>query len=253
VADHINLSPQPVDDVAIVRAGELARDFYEVHVSAVADLAAERPSDLEEMASLTIDVVAELQRLRAAINTPQIADFAAAIRLEAVHQVERWGVDHDAGKRAEDWVTLVAYLLGKATRAHYDRDGDKLLHHVITIAAVCSNWHAALTGADNRMRPGVASPADVEKMARRLFDENWRDHIGARTRDAMWEGMTDSDREEWNRQATVAISLGADPSRITVATMEFGGCTCGARFFTMEAAAEHECPLDRDKEPAGDR
>jgi hypothetical protein len=161
VADPINLSPQPVDDAAIERADDLAREFYALHLSAVGDYATEHPVDLEELAGLTIDVVAEVRRLRTAINTPQTADFLAAVRLEAVHQVERWGVAHDAGKRAEDWVALLAYLLGKATRAHYDGDRSKLLHHVITIAAACSNWHAAITGADSRMRPGVAPAAET--------------------------------------------------------------------------------------------
>lgn len=91
-----------------------------------------------------------------AINTPQISDFLRAVENEALHQRDRWGVDHDAGKRAEDWIALLIYLIGKATKSHYDGDADKLLHHVITTAAACLNWHAALTGAHTRMRPGVA-------------------------------------------------------------------------------------------------
>jgi hypothetical protein len=27
-------------------------------------------------------------------------------------------------------------------------------------------------------------------------------------------------------------------------TNEIGGCTCGAKFYTMDEAHEHECPLD---------
>jgi hypothetical protein len=98
---------------------------------------------------------ARVRELEALINQPSTAVFVDAVRTEIAHQVDRWGAEHDAGKRPEDWITLVVYLLGKATASHYIGDREKLLHHVITIAATCGNWHAALTGADNRMRPGI--------------------------------------------------------------------------------------------------
>lgn len=97
----------------------------------------------------------ELNRLYLFINSPQTADFFEAVRVEAAHQVERWGTEHDAGKRPEDWVTLTVYLLGKASKAHFDGDQAKLLHHVVTLAAVARNWHRALTGESTAMRPGV--------------------------------------------------------------------------------------------------
>lgn len=105
------------------------------------------------------EMLAELARLRAietTINTPQIADFLDAAKNEAVHQRERWGVEHDAGKRVEDWVALFQYLLGKLVLSHWSGDYDKLLHHVITVGAVALNMHANLTDADTRMRPGIA-------------------------------------------------------------------------------------------------
>jgi hypothetical protein len=101
-------------------------------------------------------VRAEATRLRALINTPRTDDFFEAVRIEAAHQIDRWGVDHDAGKRTEDWLTLYTYLLGKAARAHFDRNHDKLLHHIITVAAVALNWHRSTTGENTRMRPGIA-------------------------------------------------------------------------------------------------
>src|SRR5690606_38188647 len=100
---------------------------------------------------------AEVDRLTALINTPGTDDFLENVRNEAAHQIERWGVEHDAGKRPEDWITLVVYLLGKASKAHFDGDRDKLLHHVITVAAVCLNWHRNVTGENTAMRPGVGS------------------------------------------------------------------------------------------------
>lgn len=98
----------------------------------------------------------ENQRLTALINVPGTDDFFVNVRNEAAHQIERWGVEHDAGKRPEDWCTLLLYLLGKAAKAHFDGDREKLLHHVITVAAVCLNWHRNVTGESTAMRPGVA-------------------------------------------------------------------------------------------------
>ena len=97
----------------------------------------------------------EVARLTLLINTPRTDDYFEAVRIEAAHQIERWGVQHDAGKRPEDWVTLLVYLLGKAAKAHFDGDRDKLLHHVITVAAVALNWHRNVTGENTAMRPGV--------------------------------------------------------------------------------------------------
>ncbi len=97
----------------------------------------------------------ELNRLRQLIDSPQTTDFFESVRLEAAYQVERWGAEHDAGKRSEDWVTLVVYLLGKASKAHFDGDSGKLTHHVITLAAVALNWHRNITGEVTSMRPGV--------------------------------------------------------------------------------------------------
>lgn len=55
-----------------------------------------------------------------------------------------------------DRLTLFMYLLGKAATAHFNGDRDKLLHHVITVAAVALNWHRNATGVSTLMRPGVA-------------------------------------------------------------------------------------------------
>ena len=89
------------------------------------------------------------------INAPETADFMAGVPLEAAHQRERWGSDHDAGKQSEDWVFLVGWLLGKACVAARAGDLEKAKHHTISGAAALSNWHAALSGADTSMRPGI--------------------------------------------------------------------------------------------------
>jgi hypothetical protein len=99
----------------------------------------------------------EINRLNNLINTPRTADFFEAVRIEAAHQIERWGTEHDAGKRPEDWISLLVYLTGKAIKAHYDSDEEKLKHHVVTVAAVCLNWLRNINKENTAMRPGVES------------------------------------------------------------------------------------------------
>jgi hypothetical protein len=100
---------------------------------------------------------AEVSRLRAELNTPHTADFLDAVRIEAAHQRERWGNAHDAGKADADWFWLVGYLAGKAIQPSVDLE--KKLHRVIATAAALLNWHAAASGTDTRMRPGIEPPA----------------------------------------------------------------------------------------------
>lgn len=90
----------------------------------------------------------ERVRLERMINNPHIDDFIEAIRLESVHQRERWGNDHDAGKDAPDWYWLIGYLSGKAVQAWKSDDIDKYKHHIITTAAACMNWHANISRLD---------------------------------------------------------------------------------------------------------
>jgi len=88
-----------------------------------------------------------------ALNTPEIADFLAAVAREALHQRERWGPAGDAGKSDADWFWLLGYLGGKAMRP--DASEEKRLHHIITTAAACLNWHGARVGAYAPTTPGV--------------------------------------------------------------------------------------------------
>jgi hypothetical protein len=91
-------------------------------------------------------------------DVPEVDDFMRGVPLEAAHQRERWGVDHDAGKTPADWFWLIGYVAGKALHAAISGNSEKFKHHVITTAAVCANWHLYATGADTRMRPGIATP-----------------------------------------------------------------------------------------------
>jgi hypothetical protein len=102
-----------------------------------------------------VELRREVADLRALINTPHTNNFLEAVRLEAVHQRERWGSEHDAGKTQADWFWLLGYLGQKALYAALAGDTEKALHHTISSAAMLLNWHAALSGADTRMRPGI--------------------------------------------------------------------------------------------------
>lgn len=101
-----------------------------------------------------------LAELRRKINTPELENFTEGVTLEALHQRERWGSTHDAGKTPADWFWLIGYLAQKALYAELAGDRDKALHHCISTAAALANWHAAIRGDDNSLRPGIA-PSEV--------------------------------------------------------------------------------------------
>jgi hypothetical protein len=100
--------------------------------------------------SRVTELETENARLVALINNPHTNSFLDAVRLEAAHQRERWKADHDAGKTDADWFWLIGYLAGKALHKP-----EKQLHHIITTAAACLNWHMART-VGNDMRPGTS-------------------------------------------------------------------------------------------------
>ena len=87
---------------------------------------------------------AEAQRLTDLINTPVYHDFAGAVVLEAAHQRNRWGQEHDDQKDSPDWFWLIGYLAGKALRSEIEGDYQKALHHTITASAALGNWHSAI-------------------------------------------------------------------------------------------------------------
>ena len=82
---------------------------------------------------------ARIVRLESMINTPVTDDFIRGIRLEAAHQIERFGASHDAGKTPADWFWLLGYLAGKIVHALEQGDITKAMHHTISSAAVLLN------------------------------------------------------------------------------------------------------------------
>ncbi|RRV29617.1 hypothetical protein EGJ23_01380 [Pseudomonas sp. o96-267] len=94
--------------------------------------------------------------LDALINTPHTDEWFDAVRLEAAHQIQRWGTDHDAGKQPADWFWLLGYLGQKAMTAQIAGDEQKAKHHTISSGAMLLNWFRAMVGDTNAMRPGIA-------------------------------------------------------------------------------------------------
>lgn len=101
---------------------------------------------------------ARITELEALINTPQMSDWFDGVRLEAAHQQERWGTDHDTGKTPFDWFWLIGYLAQKAASSAVANDIEKAKHHTISTAAALLNWHRAIAGEMTSMRPGIEPP-----------------------------------------------------------------------------------------------
>jgi hypothetical protein len=112
--------------------------------------------DPDEAFAKVAAMEAERDRLHALINTPETVDFIKAVQTEAAHQRERWPSEKDAGKTDADWLWLLGYLAGKALHNLTAGNTEKGLHHIITTAAACANWHHQRT-TGNSMRPGIAA------------------------------------------------------------------------------------------------
>lgn len=110
--------------------------------------AQELATHLDALAQVTADggfyreVAAELRRLDGLINSAETEDFIEGVRLEAAHQVERWGASDRQNKDHAAWFWLVGYLGGKALRAAITGDYEKARHHTISTAAALAHWHS---------------------------------------------------------------------------------------------------------------
>ena len=107
---------------------------------------------------LISDLEAEVARLKAEINSPITNDWLEGVRIEAVHQQERWPSEHDGGKTHPDWFWLVGYLAGKALFASMQGNVEKAKHHTISTGAALLNWWRHITGDATGMRPGIEPP-----------------------------------------------------------------------------------------------
>ncbi|MFY0993518.1 MULTISPECIES: hypothetical protein [Pseudomonas] len=102
------------------------------------------------------ELQAEIEQLKKLLDTPHTADWFEGVKLEAGHQVKRWGSDQDAGKAPADWFWLIGYLAQKAMIAHMSGDQDKARHHTISTGAAMLNWFRQVVGDSSAMRPGLA-------------------------------------------------------------------------------------------------
>lgn len=109
--------------------------------------------------ALVCDLNTEVERLRGLINSPVTNDWIEGVRTEVVHQQERWGNDHDAGKTNPDWFWLVGYLAGKALFAAMQGDVEKARHHTISTGAALLNWWRHIGGA---APSGINPPVDPQ-------------------------------------------------------------------------------------------
>jgi len=95
---------------------------------------------------------ARLQTQLDSICVPGVKDFLNDVKKEAEYQRLRWPREHDAGKTDADWFWLIGFL---AQKVLYAPTEERRLHHTISTAAACLNWHAHITGVHTRMRPGI--------------------------------------------------------------------------------------------------
>lgn len=103
-------------------------------------------------------LAAEVERLKQLINHPFNDEWFEGVEIEAAHQHERWGSQHDDGKEPEDWVFLAGHLTGKGAVAQRVGDLAKAKHHTISVGAVMLNWFRRLCGQTDGMRPGIKNP-----------------------------------------------------------------------------------------------
>jgi hypothetical protein len=109
-------------------------------------------NDLEESQSAERALHAAMDEwstivLDATINTPQTADFIESVKCEMIHQQQRWG--DESGKYPHDFALVLGYLQGKLIKAIYDKNAEKFIHHVITMAAMAGVIHKYFTEDSN--------------------------------------------------------------------------------------------------------
>jgi hypothetical protein len=112
-----------------------------------------------DQAELAAELIEELFKIvitqHNLINVPHTEDYFEAVKLEAAHQIQRWGSEHDEGKTPDSWFWLLGRLSGKALTAFLLGDNEKGKHHIISSSAMLLNWHRNVTGDNTSMRPGI--------------------------------------------------------------------------------------------------
>ena len=114
----------------------------------------------------------DCKALRELLNRPEINNFIEGVRIEAAHQLRRWGREHDSTKSPEEWFWTVGYLAGKALAAQRADDDGKFMHHLISTAAVLANWHYFASNPEPRKGGQEMSETPMNKL--RALCEKWK-------------------------------------------------------------------------------
>ena len=136
---------------------------YENKIQIGKDELAASQQEVERLEAEKRGLVKENNRLIALIWRPYIGVWLDEVMIEAAHQKDRWGEEHDEGKEGQDWFWLIGYLAGKALRAFLDGDMVKARHHTVSSAAVLANWAAYIEGEDTVFRPGLGADGLVKQ------------------------------------------------------------------------------------------
>ncbi|QXZ11706.1 hypothetical protein KVQ82_16580 [Pseudomonas sp. AO-1] len=132
----------------------------------------ERDEQLDAQRLRANTAESEVKRLEALLNTPHTAGWFEGVKLEAGHQIQRWGSDHYAGKGPADWFWLIGYLAQKAMTSQMLGNEEKAKHHTISTGAALLNWFRAITGDSNVMRPGIDDAALNPNPEAEIHDRN---------------------------------------------------------------------------------
>jgi len=155
VSRSIPKRPEMVDLIAIELAFRGGSDLGAEEVGrCLAEIAAQQ----DEIREAGRECVSLRDRL-AEIDRPETIDFLAAVKNEAAYQRSRSSLNADRVKTPADWFWLLGWLAGKAVHAAGTGDGEKQAHHIVTAAAACAQWHAALPPRSTAK--GAPPPAHV--------------------------------------------------------------------------------------------
>lgn len=94
---------------------------------------------------MSVDYKKKYENLRALVNRPHIKHFLLSATLEAAHQRDRWGEEHDQSKNPEMWFWSIKHLASKALVAYKAGDLGKAKHHTISSPALLAHWHEHLS------------------------------------------------------------------------------------------------------------
>lgn len=73
------------------------------------------------------------------INKPHFTNFLEAVKTEMAHHEQRWG--DETATPPHHFQMVLGFINGKLAKAIWEKDTEKFVHHLITIAAVAGTAH----------------------------------------------------------------------------------------------------------------